>query len=211
MVEYVQADYKSWVTQERAKSGPPQWDIALMCRVLNNMSLFSIEATDDWREIATLSGGAGDMPFQPSYCLSEEVRAPDSLISSNAKANLRNGRSFQQLSLTDYFQTLHLACQDSDSARHGAHIFFPLRRLNQGALRLDDGRCLLEQLAAIADLVVIEDVDMDADQLYDYLDLGNPKELAASDVTDRRRMQLSNLLCFSRREHADLLPGDRLW
>jgi len=57
MVEYVQADYKSWVVQERAKSGPPQWDVALMCRVLNNMGLFSVESTDDWREIAALSGG----------------------------------------------------------------------------------------------------------------------------------------------------------
>jgi hypothetical protein len=52
---------------------------------------------------------------------------------------------------------------------------------------------------------------MDADRLYDYFDLSNPKDLAASDATDRRRMQLSNLLCFSRREHADLLPGGRLW
>jgi hypothetical protein len=185
-----------------------------MCRVLNNMSRFSIESTDDWREFAMLSGGefrGGDVPFQPSYCLSEEVRTPDSLISSNAKANLRNGRSFQQLSLTDYFQTLHRACQDGDSARHGARIFFPLRRLNQDALRLDDGRCLLEQLAAIADLVVIEDVDMDAGQLYDYLGRSKPKELAVSDATERRRMQLSNLLCCSRREHADLLPGERLW
>jgi len=115
------------------------------------------------------------------------------------------------VSLTDYFHALHRVCHDCDSVRLGDHIFFPLRRLNQDALRLDDGRCLLEQLAAIADLVVIEDVDMDADQLYDYLDLSNPGQLAASDATDRRRMQLSNVLCFSRRELADLLPGDRVW
>ena len=214
MVEYVQADYKSWVTQEHAKSGPSQWDVALMCRVLNNMSCFSVEVTDDRREIAELSGETISRvaaTFQPAYCLSEGVRAPDFLIASNAKANLRNGRSFQQLSLTDYFQTLRRVCHGNDSARSGDRVFFPLRRLNQDALRLDDGRCLFEQLAAIADLVVIEDVDMDADRLYDYLDLNNPKDLAASDATDRRRMQLSNLLCFSRREHADLLPGGRLW
>lgn len=212
MVEYIQADYKSWVLQESAKSSSPPWDVALMCRILNNMSHFSIEFTNKSNEISVLSDNQYQH-FTPSFlpCRCLEVGTPELLVASNSKAYLRSGSSFQQLSLTDYFQILYLACHNSNFARSCEYVFFPLRQLRHDALRLNNGSCLLEQLTAIADVAVIEDVDMSADQLYDYLTLSKPAELAASDATDRRRMVLSNLLCLSHRKHAALLPGERLW
>jgi len=215
MVEYVPSDYRTWTTGQSEEGADKVWDVILMCRLLNNLSSFTIEYTDVAAEIAELAGGTmppGERSFMPHQCLDECVARPDLLIASNARARLRDGASFHQISLTDYFQALWLVGNSGDRPLPDAsQMFFPVRRPNHEALCVSDGSSLFSKLAAIGDLVVVEDVDLDAEHLRSHLQTLGLNELAASDATDRRRMHSANLLCVTERTMANLLPGSRIW
>jgi len=115
------------------------------------------------------------------------------------------------LRLTDYFEALYrLAGQSTPPSSDGA-VFFPVRRFNSEALTLDGGESLLEQLCRIADLVVVEDVDLTPDALVAHLETCGLDGVAASDATDFGRSHSAHLLCAVRRDLASCLPGRRLW
>jgi hypothetical protein len=118
----------------------------------------------------------------------------------------------RQLSLTDYFEALHRLTSDGgQTTDSGPAVFFPLRRFNPEALVLEDGSSLFERLCAIAELVVVEDVDLASSLLVQHLEQYRLDDLAASDATEARHMHSANLLCIGRRELAPCLPGRRIW
>ena len=55
--EYVEADYRSWALREAREATTPKWHVALLCRLPNNLSAFSVEWTTDRREQRILAGG----------------------------------------------------------------------------------------------------------------------------------------------------------
>jgi hypothetical protein len=103
-----------------------------------------------------------------------------------------------------------LTAEDSDADDAGA-IYFPIRRFNDSSLKLPSGASALDKLCSMADLCVIEDVDLQAGVLRRHLESHRLSALAASDVTDRVRMRSASLLCVCRREKSALLPGRQIW
>ena len=216
--EYVEADYRSWALREASEAATPKWHVALLSRLLNNLSRFSVEWTTDRREQRILGGGrtsAQPPPhaaWHPVSCLCADAMQPSRLVVSTGQVALRGGRSMRQLSLTDYFEALHRLTQgveqpiDGDSA-----VFFPMRRFNPEALVLEDGSSLFERLCTIAELVVVEDVDLAPPMLLRHLERHCLDGLAASDATDGRRIHSGHLLCVAHRNLAPCLPGRRLW
>jgi len=216
--EYVAADYRSWALQEARKTTTPKWHIALISRLLNNLSTFSIEWTLDLHEQRLLAGGRTGLPtssrpiWHPVNCLCANATQPSQLLISTGQVAIRDGRSLRQLSLTDYFEALHRLTQsDEPPAGRDSTVFFPIRRFNPDALRLEDGSSLFERLCAIANLVVVEDVDLTPHFLVQHLEHHRLVGLAASDATDERYMHSAHLFCVTRREQAPCLPGRRLW
>lgn len=90
-------------------------------------------------------------------------------------------------------------------------LYFPIRRFNPAALLLPDGSSLLDRLSQLANLIVIEDVDLTGDILKNHLRESALHHLAASDATNRIRMQLASLFCVTRKACSATLPGRRLW
>jgi len=76
---------------------------------------------------------------------------------------------------------------------------------------LPDGQSILAALCAIGDLVVIEDIDFAANALVRHMQTYGLSNLAASDATDRVKMQGTNLLCVSDRINEEFLPARRIW
>jgi len=216
--EYVEADYRSWALREAREPATPKWNVALVCRLLNNLSTFSIEWTTDGGEQAVLGAGrpclsrTPDRVWHPVACLRPRDAHPLRLLVSTGQVELRGGRSVRQPSLTDYFEALHrLMRYGGQTTDGGSAIFLPVRRFNPNALVLEDGSSLFERLCAIADLVVVEDVDLAPPLLVRHLEHHRLAGLAASDATDGRRMHSACLLCVARRDLAPFLPGRRLW
>jgi len=216
--EYVESDYRSWTLREARKATTPKWHAALLCRLLNNLSRFSVEWTTDRREQRLLGGGRtcpetiSHAAWHPVNCLCADTMQPSRLAVSTGQLALRGGRSMRQLSLTDYFEALHQLTQGKKRPLDGKPaVYFPMRCFNPDALVLDDGSSLFERLCAVAKLVVVEDVDLAPPLLVQHLEDHRLGGLAASDATDGRRTHSGYLLCLTRRDLAPCLPGRRLW
>jgi hypothetical protein len=201
------------------ESASDTWDVILLCRVLNNESLFSIEQTRDPDEIRILAGRAEGPTHNiadhccPHRCLDEVMPRTNDLIASNAKVSIRGGRSFRQVSASPYFELLDRATRSAISDAHGGtrSVFFPLRSFNRNSLLLRDGSSMIDHLARLGRLLAIEDVDLNASELREHLVSNRLTDIVAADVTDRARMQLGSLLCVARKEEAAHLPGRRIW
>lgn len=76
---------------------------------------------------------------------------------------------------------------------------------------LPDGSSMLAHLSSLADLIVIEDVDLHADTLTRHMREQELHHLTANDAADRVRMQTASLLCVSRRELGAALLGKQIW
>ena len=211
-IEYLPADFAGWVMEE-SRGGRQKYDLALVCRLLNNLSRIEIESSSDPNVIAELSTvrkrPAPDV-IHPADCLAGPSLDCRSLVASNARVRLCGGTIFRQASLSDYFRALyrvtHLQGEKDERA-----IYFPVRRFNEEALILSDGRSMLDCLSQLVGMIVIEDVDLHADVLVAHLEKRKLRHLAASDATDRVRMQSASLLCVARRELETALPGRRIW
>lgn len=211
-IDYQPADYADWIL-EHSRSGQRKYDVALVCRLLNNLSCIDIESSSDPNLIAELSTvrrrPAPDV-IHPADCLTGPASDCQSLVASNARAHVDGGVTFRQASLSDYFRGLH-RISGNHQAEDERGLYFPVRRFNEAALMLPDGSCTPDRLSSLADMVVIEDVDLHADVLVEHLTKRKLDHLAASDATDRVRMQSGSLLCMSRRELVAALPGRRIW
>ena len=69
---------------------------------------------------------------------------------------------------------------------------------------------MLNRLGLLADLIVIEDVDLHMDIVVEHLKKHELDHLVASDATDRVRMQSASLLCVSRCGRDMTLSGRRV-
>ncbi len=210
----VRADWKDWIL--RSATSLQRFHVLLLCRLLNNFSKFSVESVYDWYQIRLLSKGQvsrlawKNRSFMPHICLAEGGGGPSSLVASNARVRRGRLRAFVQLSLSDYFRGIQLLSRPP-TASSGHDIYFAARRFDDASLLLPDGQSILAALCALSDLVVIEDVDFNAKAILRHMKTNGLSNLAASDATDRVKMQGANLLCVSERKNEGFLPGRRIW
>ena len=211
-IEYLPADFAAWVMEE-SRDDRQKYDVALVCRLLNNLSRIDIESSSDPKVISELSTvrkrPAPDV-IHPADCLVGPSPGCRSLVASNSRARLQGGITFRQASLSDYFRALHRLAHPQGEEDERA-IYFPVRRFNEEALILPDGNSMLDRLSRLAGMIIVEDVDLHAEVLVDHFRNLGLNQLAASNATDRVRMQSASLLCVTRRELEATLPGRQIW
>ncbi|MEX2389506.1 MAG: hypothetical protein WD534_16645 [Phycisphaeraceae bacterium] len=215
-IDYQPTDYKTWLSNEDEQHERSSSDVVLICRLLNNLSRMGIEMSNAPDVRAALTRRRGEATsaadFHPADCLDEPTPDCTALIASNGRAKVFGGTTFRQASLSDYFRGLRRISQPLPSASPPEDsLFFPLRRFDHDALMLDNGSSIFDQLCRRTELVVIEDVDLTPELLQEHLAARGLHHLAASDATDRVRMQTGNLLCITRREFESALPRRRIW
>jgi len=94
----------------------------------------------------------------------------------------------------------------------GQHpIFYFTRRVNESVLVDSNGMSLIGKLCRVGMLIAIEDVDLSAWALRKHLKKFHLDHLAASDLTDRKTMHVSQLLCICDRKYEHALPGARIF
>lgn len=214
-IDYAPAPYKSWIEDERVHQGPPKYDVVLICRLLNNLSKIALECASSQEAIVDgVISTDRNLPvrYHPADCLHKSCVDRGTLIASNARVKFGGGTTFRQASVSDYFKALY---QLSNARLTGkldkSDLYYPVRRFNQDSIFLPDGTSIFSALVRLANLIVIEDVDLSPDILREHLQTHSPGDLAASDATDRMRMQSASLLCVTRRGLASALPGRRIW
>lgn len=172
------------------------FDIVLMLRVLDVFSRFQIEALSPYETTMLIRRDRQNIAFDSS------VLDPAKLIESNMhhkiqhsikRTRLRKGVAFYQFSLSDYFKAM---CMISGGRVDEGHdtVYMPVRRFDDNALVLPNGRSLIGQLMKMADRIILEDVDLTACHLRKHMGRFNLDGLRARDLTDRQRMRGASLI-----------------
>lgn len=161
-VEWTTADYRTLADDDQwlAEHGP--FGVVFLCRVLDNTSNFSIEAVENESVGIDL-----DEACLPHRCLAprEQPEGVARLQVGTMRRSMRNGITYPQFSLRDYFAAL-LVVQGGDVDAFSRHRrYLPVHRFNPAALITPSGRSLIGQLARYARAVVIEDVDLQPEHL----------------------------------------------
>lgn len=217
-LDYSQADYLQWIQEQKATKGSFKFDVALICRLLNNLSTFELNSSNNWRVIHKL-GEEGlskadwlNRRFEPHNCLSPDNLSTKYIFLKNSNVLLKTGKSFRHLSLSNYYKGLQLlhnkdALNDNDTNS----IYFPIRQFNPSCLQLSAGNSILEKLCNLAKLVVIEDVDLTKKILIEHLIEHNLESIAVSHVNRHNRINSAQVFCLCNAEFEDFLPGKRIW
>jgi len=217
-LDYFQADYLQWTQQQKSTQGNYKFDIALICRLLNNLSMFKLGFSNNWRIIHKLGEAKlskADLlsrRFDPYNCLSEDNLSPRNIFLKNSNILLNSGKSFKHLSLSNYYKGLQLLHNEDVSNNGDTNtIYFPIRQFNAACLQLPDGKSVLKKLCNLARLVVIEDTDLTENNLIKHLTEHNLENITASHVNKHNRINSAQIFCLCNSEFKDILPGKRIW
>lgn len=217
-LDYCQVDYIQWIQQQTPIQEEFKFDVALVCRLLNNLSIFELDFSDNWQVIHKLGEEGLNKAiwicrkFEPHNCLNPDNRLTESVFLKSSNVLLKTGKSFRHLSLSNYYKGLKLLSSKDNSMDHvGEAVYFPVRRFNGACLQLRGGESALEKLCNLAKLVVIEDVDLTKKELIEHLVEFSLENIAASCVSKYNRVNSASVFCLSHNQFADLLPGKRIW
>jgi len=189
-----------WVDKNAGKP-KMRFDVALLLRACDLFSRFSIE-TVSYRE-------ANALIAQDKTCnrLDSQVLRPAELIETNNLGRIehgigrfifKNGWTFRQFSLSDYFKAMYVVMGGGLSADENL-LYVPLRVFDDDVLVLPSGRSIIAQLLTMANQLVIEDADLMPCHLDRHLKQFALGSLSVKDLTERAKRRGATVFLVERK------------
>ncbi len=189
-----------WV-DKNADKPQMRFDVALLLRACDLFSRFSIE-TMSYRE-------ANALMAQNRMCnlLDSEVLHPAELIKNNnidriehriGRFIFKNGWTFRQFSLSDYFKAIHVVMGGQLTADERL-IYMPLRVFDEDILVLPSGRSIISRLLTMANQLVIEDADLLPCHLERHVRRFTLDGLRITDLTQRAKRRGATVFLVERK------------
>ncbi len=187
-LNFVGDDYRRWLRKHPIPSGTDGIRFAILSKLLNNVSKFSIRPLTD-RETrlvlvrARLSSNSTDC--RPNICLARENDGVETLAVSSSRIELQDGRSFVQPSLSDFYRGLSRIGTNAKGRTlgHEGSLYAPIRRFDPDSLVTLDGASVISRLLQHCGYLIIEDSDVRPIDLSDHIQRFSLKSVAALDMT----------------------------
>ena len=180
-------DYRSWLSRTQPLPSANGLRIALVSKLFNNLSTFSICCLSKEKLLLLLNKIAvpSDLEaYRPSVCLAPGGGGVKSLAISNTRVALQEGRTFAQVSLSDFYRGIYLISRPKghiNTSEEG--LFVPVRTFNPECLLTSDGKSVILSLAANCNCIIIEDADLKPKDLIEHLMEFSLHYLVAYDMT----------------------------
>jgi hypothetical protein len=180
-------DYRSWLDREQPLPAANGLRIALVSRLFNNLSRFSIHRLNG-SDLNSLSEKMAISPdsdaYLPHHCLAPGGKGAEALVISNTRLVLPNGRTFAQASLSQFYDGLFLISMPQDaSTADNSGIFLPVRSFNPECLVTSGGGSVLSCLVDNCDYVIIEDADLRPQDLVEHMETYSLHSINIQDMT----------------------------
>jgi hypothetical protein len=211
-------DYRSWLSRSQPLRPTHGLRIALVSKLFNNLSSFSVCRLSKEESLPFLSRMVvpSDLKaHRPSICLAQSGAGVKSLAISNTRVPLREGRTFAQVSLTDFYQGMYLMSRPKvpiDNSQDG--IFLPVRSFNPKCLVTTDGKSIILRLAEICNYIIIEDADLKPQDLVNHFKEFSLRSFTAYDVTEALGMVGNYAYVVWPKNEAKEAPnlvGEQIW
>ena len=109
------------------------------------------------------------------------------LLISNSREWVNGGRTFKQVSLSQYYRGLDMVFRQESAAKRPrgrvGRVFLPVRRFRSDSLLTADGASILERLLANCSLIIIQDADLRPQDLLEHRDRIWLSDAAVVDMT----------------------------
>ncbi|MDM8009309.1 MAG: hypothetical protein QUV05_24470 [Phycisphaerae bacterium] len=207
-VEWSTADYRKLLDDDTwlAAHGPFDW--AVLSRLLDNASNFSIEA------VPLPKGETHNHDTCcPCLCLAprDQHQGFHQLAVTVQKRRARSGTSMLQLSLCDYFAAMRAVMTGTIETCSTNAGLLPIRRFNPASLTTYTGRSVVGQLMKAARAIVIEDVDLMPDDLLQHKERFGLEGTAAIHLKGDGCTTVALQYVVCNPAWADRFQGHRLW
>jgi len=184
---YLGDDYRSWLSREKPLPAADGLRIALVSRLFNNLSRFSIHRLNG-SDLSALSEKMAISPDSdahlPPHCLSAGGKRAEALVISNTRLALPNGRTFAQASLSDYYRGMYIISRPEGSTNTPEEgLFLPVRSFNPECLVTSGGGSVISCLAENCDYVIIEDADLRPQDLVEHMKAYSLHSITIQDMT----------------------------
>ena len=206
-------DYRAWLARRQPLPGSSGLRIALVSKLFNNLSRFSVcmLRTDVLTSRVVDPASFKNGKHLPAHCLAPNGPGPEALLVSNSRVDLAPGRTFAQASLSGYYKALRLIEGGEVEAPEDG-MFLPLRTLDPECLITLDGASVLARLLEHCDRVFIEDADLRPADLKEHLRMFSLNEVAVSDMTKTLGLSSNHAyLLWPRDSEESQLGGERRW
>jgi hypothetical protein len=184
---YLGDDYRSWLGREQPLPAPDGLRIALISRLFNNLSRFSIHHFNKSSSNLLFEKMAiplGSNTHLPHSCLAPGGKGADALVTSNTRLALADGRTFAQASLSDYYRGMYIISRQESTAEMPKEGFFlPVRTFNPDCLVTSGGKSVLSCLVDHCDCVIIEDADLRPQDLVEHMKAYSLHSITIHDMT----------------------------
>lgn len=210
-------DYRNWLSKPQPLPATSGLRIALVSRLFNNLSRFSIRCFSKEDLLPFLDKMAVSPNFGrhlPSLCLAPGGSGGESLAISNARVALQEGRTFAQLSLSEFYYGLYLISTSNGSVENpGERIFLPVRTINPECLITLDGKSVISRLSEKCDYVIIEDADLRPQDLVTHMAGFSLHSLAVQDMTKALGLTENHayVVWFRTGAEEPTFSGERIW
>jgi hypothetical protein len=184
---YLGDDYRSWLSRERPLPAAAGLRIALISRLFNNLSRFSIHhlnGSGSSQLFEKMAISSNSDAYLPHHCLAADGKGVGALVISNTRLVLSNGRTYAQASLSDYYRGMYIISRQestADTPKEG--IFLPIRSFNPECLVTSGGGSVLSCLVDNCDYVVIEDADLRPQDLVEHMRTYSLHSITIRDMT----------------------------
>ncbi|MBI4287577.1 MAG: hypothetical protein HY671_03990 [Chloroflexi bacterium] len=209
-------DYRDWLSRPKPLPDANCLRIALVSKLFNNLSRFSIRHLSG-KELSpflerTEGYPDGETCF-PSICLAPGGKGEKSLVISNTRVSLQDGKTFVQLSLSTFYQGLYLLSRQTDFAQiSAAGLFLPIRSFAPECLITKAGKSVISCSAANCDYIIVEDADLRPRDLVDHAFNFSLGSLTIRDMTKTLKLKGNYIyVIWPKREIAPLLAGEQIW
>jgi hypothetical protein len=179
-------DYRGWLARPRPLPVSSGLRVALISKLFNNLSQFSVcPLRTDVLPLEVV----GSLLFKegkhlPVQCLAPDGWGPDAILVSNSRVALPGGRTFAQVSLSEFYRALWLTSTTAGANRVPENgVCLPLRALDPECLVTSDGASVLARLLEHCDYLIVEDADLRPSDLAEHLQAFSLHKLAACDMT----------------------------
>lgn len=208
-------DYRGWLGRPRPLPTSSGLRVALVSKVFDVQSHSSICNT----RTDVLKSGVVDLEsikegrHLPAYCLAPEGSGPETLMVSYSRIALEQGRTFAQVSLSEFFGALRLTSgADQEKEMEEDSVCLPLRAFNRQCLVASDGASVLGRLLEHCDYLIVEDADLRPEDLIAHLRTFSLRRLVVCDMTKAMGLTGNYAYVLWPRESAEpQLGGERLW
>ncbi len=211
-------DYRSWLDRAQPQVAASGLRIALVSRLFNNLSRFSIHrftgsAPSPLFEKIAIFPDSGD--HLPHHCLAPSGKGADALVISNARLTLLYGRTFAQASLYQFYHGLFLLSSPNGTFKNSNNrMFLPVRSFNPECLVTSNGRSVISCLVENCDYLVIEDADLRPQDLVDHMKTFSLHSITIQDLTKALGLtgnQAYVIWLNSKPKEEASFGGERIW